>query len=489
MDFVDIEAFFILPVALIAYWLLPRRAGWQNAYLLLLSWALYATWNWRWLPLIWVGTLIDYWAGRHIEAHRAESGAGQRRFALAVSLVWNLGALCFFKYANFFIESAAELLKLFGVDAATPALSIVLPLGISFYTLQRISYVVDVYVGRETAGRSLLTFAAFSSYFPQLTAGPIARASELLRQLEQPRSLEASWIARGAAAFLLGYALKGWIADTYGPTLVDPVFAAPDEWSVLSHWIAIVAYALQVFGDFAGYSLMAIGCSRLFAIELPPNFDWPFLSRSLPEFWRRWHITLNRWLFDYIYSPLTTGRSWFRGRMDVALMITFLASGLWHGAAATFILWGAIHGVGMIVQRQWDERYRGWCRADRRFVQWRKTLGYAFVAWVLTQLTFVLSLVPFRSPDMATAGHFAAGLFASAGTRTFDLWIVAVANLLLGFGFIVACHAIATKSVAQLWEKFTAMPAPVRGAAYGLGIVYLLLFVPLGASTFLYQQF
>lgn len=489
MSFVDVETFFLLPIVAALYWLLPRRAGWQNLFLLGVSWVFYAAWNWRWLPLLWAGTLIDFCVARAIEARRDAGSLRYRRAALGISLFWNLGALAYFKYANFFIDSAARALVWFGVDNALPALSVVLPLGISFYTLQRISYVVDVYVGREQASRSLLNFALFSCYFPQLTAGPIARAAELLRQLEKPRYLTPQWLARGAGAFLLGYALKGWVADTVGPTLVDPVFAHPQQWTVASHWIAMLAYALQVFGDFAGYSLMAIGCSRLLGIELPANFNWPFVSTSLPEFWRRWHITLNRWLFDYIYSPLTTGRSWFRGRLDVALLLTFLASGLWHGAAATFVVWGAIHGVGMIVQRRWDETYRGWCRADRRFVNWRKAWVYTGLAWLLTQLTFVLSLVPFRSADIATAGQFAAGLVSSAGVQHYELWIVTLADLVCGFALVAVCHLVAVKPFAALWERFLALPTVVRGAAYGISIVYLTIFVPLGASTFLYQQF
>lgn len=487
MNFVEIETLFVLPLMLAAYWLLPRKTNWQNAGLLLLSWVFYMAWDWRWLPLLWVGTAIDFFSARYMERHK--DVVLKRRYALATSVTWNLGVLCYFKYANFFLDSGANFLSWMGFTASAPVLSVVLPLGISFYTLQRLSYVFDVYSGREKAASSLLNFAVYASYFPQLTAGPIARASELLAQLNEPRRLTADLVAKGAGAFLLGYALKAWLADSLGDHVVDRVFAEPSSWSVAAHWFALFGYALQVFGDFAGYSLIAIGCSRFFGIELPTNFEHPFLSRSLPEFWRRWHITLNRWLFDYIYSPLTTSRGWFRGRMDVALMITFLISGLWHGAAATFVLWGAIHGVGMVVQRRWDEKYRSWCRRDRRFVQWRKGFAYAACAWALTQLVFVLSLLPFRAGSVSRLGEFTAGMFGNGGTQHFDTWWVDVGDLLLGIGLVALYHFSGTRSGAALQARFFSLPAPVRGSVYGACIVYLLVFVPVGAGTFIYQQF
>jgi alginate O-acetyltransferase complex protein AlgI len=489
VNFTEVEAAFFLPAALLIHWLLPRRAVVQNLFLLLCSCVFYAAWDWRWLPLLWAGAAIDFTVARYMESNRGEDRLLRRRAALGVSLAWNLGALAYFKYANFFIGSAADLLRLFGLAPSWPVLRLILPLGLSFYTLQRIGYVADVYLGRDTACRSPLQFALFSGYFPQITAGPIARASELLPQLAASRRLRAENVARGGGEFLLGYMLKAWIADTLGTQIVGPVFGSPGEWTVAMHWLALVGYALQVFGDFAGYSLIAIGCSRLFGIELPVNFNHPFLSRSLPELWRRWHISLNRWLFDYIYGPLTTSRSWFRGRFDAALLLTFLASGLWHGAAMTFVVWGLIHGFGMIVQRHWDEGYRRWCRKDARFVAWRKSALYSVAAWLSTQLVFVLALVPFNSPSLPAAARFAAGMLGSAGSRSLDLWWVDIGNLLLGVGVIVAYHLTGTRWGSRLWQRFVSLPAAVRGVAYGAVIVFLALLVPIGVGTFIYQQF
>ena len=284
-------------------------------------------------------------------------------------------------------------------------LHLILPLGISFYTLQRVGYILDVYWGRQAPCKSLMEFAVFCAFFPQLTAGPISRARELLPQLSAARRPDPQKLTDGALSFLTGFALAAWAANAIGARLVDPVFANPAAYTVASHWVGVAGYALQVFGDFAGYSLMAIGVARFFGIELPVNFNFPFLSRSLPELWRRWHITLNRWLFDFIFTPMTTSRGWFRGRIGVALMFTFLASGLWHGANWTFVAWGFLHGIGMVVNYQWDEFYKSLCRRDRSYVKKRQGHAYQFVAWLLTMAFFVVTLVPFRAPDGAPRSY------------------------------------------------------------------------------------
>jgi D-alanyl-lipoteichoic acid acyltransferase DltB (MBOAT superfamily) len=368
-------------------------------------------------------------------------------------------------------------------------LHIILPLGISFYTLQRVGYIVDVYYERIKPSRSPLDFLLFTGFFPQLTAGPIARGGELLPQFAQPRQLRPEIIASAGATFLLGYMLKAWVADSTGTIIVNPVFDASEQYSPGVHWMALVAYAVQVFADFAGYSLLAIGTARFFGIELPVNFDSPFLSRSLPEFWRRWHITLNRWLFDYIYNPLVSGNGWFRGRFMLTLVLVFLASGLWHGAALTFISWGLMHGIGMAVHRGWDEYLRTLCRKDRKYVTLRKSAGYAFVAWVLTQFYFMLSLIPFRAYTLSDAALFTKNLFTSEGHRPLDFTTVLQLNEALCVGFVVLLHVLDLPAVRGTREKLLRVPAPLRGMAYGAVIVYLFLFVPVGASTFIYRQF
>jgi D-alanyl-lipoteichoic acid acyltransferase DltB (MBOAT superfamily) len=486
MSFIEIEFLFFLPIVWIAHWLLPRRVGAQNVALLASSYLFFAAWHWKVLGLVISGTVVDYLVGSYLGRSTGSKESGtKRRIALATSLAFGLGALAFFKYEGFFASSINALLMGLGFSSSLPVLKLALPLGISFYTLQRVGYVLDVYWERHPPARTFLDFAVFTSFFPQVTAGPISRASELLTQLQRPRQLTADLLARGAAAFLMGYVLKGWAGDSIGNDLVNPVFDRSAEFGVLAHWAGVGGYALQVFGDFAGYSLMAIGVGRLFGIELPVNFNFPFLSRSLPEFWRRWHITLNRWLFDYIFTPLTTSRGWFRGRIDTALLVTFLASGLWHGANWTFVLWGALHGLGMIVHRNWDEIYRGWCRRNRAWVQRRKSWWYAAFAWLLTIGFFVLTLVPFRSPNIAAAADFAVRMFSSPGDALPPIGV----NVMLAVLVMIGYHLLETKRFAWCRERYFGLPPFVRGMAYGAVIVFLMIKTPIASGTFIYQQF
>jgi D-alanyl-lipoteichoic acid acyltransferase DltB (MBOAT superfamily) len=486
MSFIEIEFLFFLPIVWIVHWLMPRKTIPQNAVLLVSSYLFFAAWHWKVLGLVVGGTAVDYVVSRYLSRTEETAGAGRvRRIALAISLALSLGALAFFKYEAFFATSANALLMGLGFSSSLPVLKLALPLGISFYTLQRVGYVLDIYWGRHPPARNLLEFAVFTSFFPQVTAGPISRASELLPQLQGPRHLTADLLARGTGAFLLGYVLKGWAGDSIGNDLVNPVFAGSGEFGVMAHWAGAAGYALQVFGDFAGYSLMAIGVGRLFGIELPVNFNFPFLSRSLPELWRRWHITLNRWLFDYIFTPLTTSRGWFRGRVDTALLLTFLASGLWHGANWTFVLWGALHGLGMVVHRNWDEMYRGWCRRNRAWVKRRQSRWYAALAWSTTIGFFVFTLVPFRSPDIGAAADYFSQMIGSAGGAFPPIG----GNVSLAMLTIIGYHLLELKPLSWVRERYFALPAVVRGMAYGAVIVFLMIETPVASGTFIYQQF
>ena len=487
MSLVEVEAFFFLPSAILLHWLLPRSRLAQNLILLLTSLLFYACWNASYLSLLLGGIAIDFAVIRFLASQSDDSQRSiiRRRLALAGSLTYNLGALGFFKYEGFFANSLNVLLVTLGVNGQLPVLHLILPLGISFFTLQRIGYVVDVYWGRITPTRSLLDFALFASFFPQLTAGPISRGGELLVQLEKPRRLAPEDLAAGAAGFLLGYTLKAWAAELIGATLVDPVFTASHQFGRLAHLAAPAGYGLQVFGDFAGYSLMAIGVARLFGIALPMNFNYPFLSKSLPEFWRRWHITLNRWLFDYIFTPLSTSRGWWRGRFDLALLLTFIASGLWHGALWTFVVWGLFHGLGMVVHRNWDERYRQLCRRDRKYVRWRQSWLYTSSAQALTLAFFAASLIPFRSSHLANAWAFVRELALSPGPNH----LVLTGERLAAVAFIVLYHLLDLPMLRSLRTRLLELPTPIRGVAYGLLIVWLALKVPASAGAFIYQQF
>lgn len=486
MSFTEVEFLYFLPAVWLLYWLLPRRSSVQNAVLLAASVVFYATWSVKLLALLLVGSLIDYSVTRQLGRPAGEQDRpNTRRLWLALSLLVNIGALGFFKYERFFATEADMLLQYVGLPPVFPVLEIALPLGISYYTLQRVGFVLDVYWRRQPPARSLLDFATFVAFFPQITAGPISRGSELMPQLTEPRRLLPSHLQAAAGAFLLGFLLKAWAADQIGRSLVDPIFAKPDEFTAAALWFGVVGYALQVFADFAGYSLMAIGVARAFAIELPVNFASPFLSRSLPEFWRRWHITLNRWLFDYVFTPATTGQGWLRGRFAVTMILVFLISGLWHGAAVTFLLWGLLHGVGMVVHSRWDDYYRGLCRKDRKFVALRKSAGYQLAAWFLTIGFFVLSLVPFRAPDLAVAVTIYQRLVPGHDGRMIDPSVFGVLAVLL----IIGLHVLDLKPLDRVRSWFFALPPVVRGVAYGLVVAALMLAVPLTPSAFIYQQF
>lgn len=490
MSLLEIEFLFFFPLVFALHWLGPRRIGWQNGLLLAAGIFFYAGWDWRYLPALWGGAAIDFAIARYLADTPDDAAhAARRRRALGLSLTLGLGALAWFKYLGFFAQSVGGLLEAIGLQASLPILRLALPLGISFYTLQRVGYMVDVYYGRLPACRSFAAFALFVTWFPQITAGPISRGAQLLPQLERPRTLTAGGLGSATATFILGYFLKGCVADWLGGRVVDPVFDDEAIYSSATHWIALGAYAVQVFADFAGYTLLAIGVSRAFAIELPANFNAPFLSRSLQEVWGRWHITLNRWLFDYIYGPLTTGRGWFRGRLDAGLLIVFLASGIWHGAAWGFVLWGILHGLGMVAHRNWDEFYRGLCRRDRAWVARRRSGWYAVAAWALTQAFFVLALLPFRSVTGGRTLEFAAGLLGHGGSRTLELPLTVMVISWIGVFAVMALHLVEMPAAAGLKERLIGLPAPIAGVAFGLLILWIAVMMPASSGTFIYRAF
>ena len=361
--------------------LAPGRTARQWV-LLVASCVFYAHWKPWYLLLLATPSLIDYACALRIEG---SADARVRRRWLWVSVATNLGLLAWFKYAGFFAQNVAELL---GVRPVR--LEILLPVGISFFTFKTLSYTIDVYRREIPAERGLWRYAMFVTYFPELVAGPIVRASVFLPQMG--RSLRPSWkrAAVGSQLVLLGLTKKLVVADRLA-VLVDPVFASPGAFDSFTVACAVVAYSLQIYCDFSGYSDMAIGISRIIGFDLPENFNLPYLSTSIAEFWRRWHITLSSWLRDYLYIPLGGSR---RGplRTQVNLMITMLLGGLWHGAAWTFVFWGLLHGVGLAVHRAWAARVPPGGGRLRTVLSWAATYAFVCVGWVF-----------FRAPDFGSA--------------------------------------------------------------------------------------
>lgn len=311
------------------------------------SYLFYGWWDWRFLGLIALLTGLNYWCGLKIA--ESEAGSGWRKHYVTFSVICSLVILGFFKYFNFFIGSFEAVATGLGVGFSYGTMSIILPVGISFYTFQTMSYTIDLYRREVDVERSLLKFAVFVSFFPQLVAGPIVRARDFLPQLQSDRRVEFKDLRGGINLVLWGLILKVVMADNLAVT-VDRAFLEPSAMSGLYLSFGVLFYAFQIYGDFAGYSLIAIGLARVMGFHFHQNFDRPYFASSFSDFWKRWHISLSSWLRDYLYIPLGGNRGGAR-RTQINLMLTMLLGGLWHGAAWTFVVWGGLHGLYLVLQR------------------------------------------------------------------------------------------------------------------------------------------
>jgi D-alanyl-lipoteichoic acid acyltransferase DltB (MBOAT superfamily) len=332
-------------IVLLLYYRLPMRG--QNTLLLIASYVFYGAWDWRFLLLLFFSTCVDYFVGLGLERY---TNPRTRKLLIVATCCSNLGILSFFKYFNFFVDSASRLMAAFGLaSGAWRPLHIILPVGISFYTFQSLSYTIDCYRGRMKPVHHFPDFALFVAYFPQLVAGPIERAVTLAPQLMRPRQVNRTHVVEGCWLILWGFFKKMVIADTLAG-YVNNTFAASSPQGGWLCLLSIYAFAFQIYGDFSGYSDIARGVSKLLGIELMLNFNLPYLARNPAEFWHRWHISLSTWLRDYLYIPLGGNRHG-RWRTYRNLLLTMLLGGLWHGAAWNFILWGAYHGVLLAIHR------------------------------------------------------------------------------------------------------------------------------------------
>src|SRR5512139_2965202 len=371
-------AFFAVVVAV--YWRLPQRG--QNLLLLVASYVFYGYWNWKFLGLLFASTLVDYYVSTRIASSQSQQ---RRRRLIVLSMVANLTFLGYFKYFGFFVTEFGNLLTSLGFHPHFPVLSIVLPVGISFYTFQSMSYTIDVYRGTTRPAKDFFNFALFVSYFPQLVAGPIERSSELLPQIESKRVYRRGDFEEGLYHVLLGLFKKVVLADNVA-LIANHVFdSATTGLPAVEVVVGVLAFALQIYGDFSGYSSIAQGVSRWMGIGLIYNFRMPYFSRSPSEFWQRWHISLSAWLRDYLYISLGGNR---RGhvRTYVNLMLTMLLGGLWHGAAWTFVVWGGLHGAALAVTRANQRHFAASEKARRGYLAalpgWFFTFHFVCAAWV-----------------------------------------------------------------------------------------------------------
>ena len=373
-----------LPLVFAGYWILRNRLLWQNLFLLAASYIFYGWWDWRFLGLILITSTSTFLSGLKIKNDKSS----RSKAWLVLNLILNLGILATFKYLNFFKDSFADILRLFGANPDWPTVNILLPVGISFYTLQAISYSLDVYNGKTQPTRNIIAFFVYIAFFPQLVAGPIERARNLLPQFLKKKQFDYYNSVIGMRQILWGLVKKLVIADNLAG-YVDNLLYHPSVMSATSIIMAAVLFAFQIYTDFSGYSDIAIGSARLFNIKIIANFRYPFFSRSMKELWQRWHISLMTWLREYIYFPLGGSR---RGkwRTCVNIMIVFAISGLWHGADWTFVTWGTVNGLMLLP-----------------FVFLKKT-SYSDHArlrdvpkCLLTFLIFALIFLSFRSPNIS----------------------------------------------------------------------------------------
>lgn len=345
MTFVSVTFLLFFPLVFALHWL-PARRGWQNSVLIVASYVFYGWWDYRFCALMLISSLVDYGVG--LALGRTE-GVGFRRCWLWLSIVCNLGLLGFFKYFNFFADSLAGLADRVGWHLNTGTLEIILPVGISFYTFQTLSYTIDVYRRKMPPTANLIDYLAFVSFFPQLVAGPIERATHLLPQFARTRTFDFDSARDACRQILWGFVKKLVLADRLA-AFVDATYGAqtPVQGPLLA--LATVCFAFQIYCDFSAYSDIAIGTARLMGIRLVRNFAYPYFSQSISEFWRRWHISLSTWFRDYVYIPLG-GSKTSRVRRAINVMVTFVVSGLWHGAAWRFVLWGGVNGSALVAEK------------------------------------------------------------------------------------------------------------------------------------------
>jgi alginate O-acetyltransferase complex protein AlgI len=474
---------------LLFFWIwvaLRGRSQARKAVLLAASYLFYGSWNAKFLLLILASTLVDFYVGRLIGA--AEDQVKRKRL-MWVSVGLNLGFLGFFKYYDFFIESAVAGLAALGIQAHAPTLGILLPVGISFYTFQTMSYTIDIYRRQMEPTKSLFDFALYVAYFPQLVAGPIERAGHLLPQIAGIGHRAVDWSGFGLIA--LGCFKKVVIADNVAE-LTELTYADPGNTYGLALWVGTWAFAVQIYCDFSGYSDIAVGLSRLFGIELIQNFKAPYASAGPSEFWRRWHISLSTWLRDYLYIPLggNRGSTWFTGRN---LVITMLLGGLWHGAAGNYILWGAWQGLLLLAFRpEWMRRLverwdaKRWSRLSTRFV--RKLVFFQLVClgWALFRaksfedcVALWRGLLDVSSWDWTA---FTTGIVESgAGGQLAVMMALVVLTIATQMIWSGGANAI----VARLWR----MPEPVRFAVVVALLYACVIAAPEAPPPFIYFQF
>jgi alginate O-acetyltransferase complex protein AlgI len=449
------------------HWLLrsPRQ---RHYWLLIASLVFYGSWSVKFLGLLAATGFVNYFLVLALDQARTDS---RRHRLLVATLAFNLGQLALFKYADFFSANLAGLMSAIGFSASPILLKLVLPLGISFYVFEFIAYAVDVYRRKSSAQRDPLHFAMYTMFFPRLVAGPIVRPGEFFPQLSRPRKF--SWLRTqvGFQFFLWGFFKKVVVADPIG-LAIDPFFADPSGFSSLAAWLAILGYSIQIYCDFSGYSDMAVGLGHMLGYRLPENFRLPYLAADIREFWQRWHLSLSRWIRDYLYISMGGNRV-SDSRQLLNLVVVMTICGLWHGAQWTFIVWGFLHGVLLVLHRvvPWPN--------------WLATRTGNLVCIGFTFLTVTLGWVLFRASSLSTAGAVFHRLFVPLEGALYSEPMLA--TLFLGLLAAVVMHLGALE---LRWRRIEARISPLLvGSGWALFLFFIHALTPAGASTFIYFQF
>ncbi len=477
MLFNSYEFALFAPIAFLLYWFVfQRNLKVQNFYLLVISYIFYGWWDWRFLGLIFFSSGVDYLIGLTIDK---STNPIRRKALLILSLSVNLGLLGVFKYYNFFLESFIELFANFGIHLQGSTINIILPVGISFYTFQTLSYTIDIYRRKLAPSKDVVSFFAFVSFFPQLVAGPIERAANLLPQFSKPRKFNYLSSVDGMRQILWGLFKKIVVADNCA-ILVNDIFANSESYNPSVLFIGAVLFAFQIYGDFSGYSDIAIGIARLFGFDLMRNFAFPYFSRDIAEFWRRWHISLSTWFRDYLYIPLGGSRGTL-GKTVFNTFLIFVVSGFWHGANWTFIVWGAMHAIFFLplLLRKANRKNIEIVKKGKLYPSFKEVLQILFTFGLV-----LVSWVVFRADNISQAFHYTLDMLS------FHQWQMPNIDFLKPFAFISILIAVEWINRDKEFglDLSLVRNTYIRRAIY-LAVFWLIFFFGAAQQEFIYFQF
>lgn len=467
MIFNSSEFAFFLPVVLLIYAAVFHSERFRDGLLLIASYIFYMAWYWQYAGLIAFSTCVDYFIGRRMDGEERKNA---RKLLLIISLTLNLGLLAIFKYFNFFADTTKAALSTLGIDIPLLHHDLLLPVGISFYTFQTLSYTLDIYRGRIKHEKNFVKFSTFVAFFPQLVAGPIVRAADFLPQINRTPIITQEQFNFGLTLVFIGLFKKIVIADLLASLAVDAVFRDPSAYSSWDLLMALYGYTFQIYCDFSGYSDIAIGVAAMFGFVLPQNFNRPYLSQNMREFWTRWHISLSTWLRDYLYISLGGNRGGKR-RVAFNLMVTMLLGGLWHGAAMNFILWGGYHGLLLVLSRNVDKYPE------------KTTFTKIIYRQVITFHLVVFGWLLFRVTDMQNFLDYSQGL----SKLNFSTQLSPLFYLILVTGILM--HIIPKQFIEhRVMRVYARQPAFIQAGMYSAAIL-LFLGLTLSAPNFIYFQF